>query len=751
MHLKSQLIKVITTMLFTLLVTTASAAPMLTLVAAGKSSFKIVVAAKATQHELTAAKVLQQYVQKVSQVVLPIVNDTAPKATNEIWIGYTNRSSNKHSTAEGLVIQSDPTTLMLYGGGAKGTLYAVYAFIEQYLNCRLYSATFEIVPKSSNMSIPTGLHIQEQPSFTYREVYYPDSKNQTYLDWHKLNRLDDHWGLWGHTFDKLVPARTYFATHPEYYALVRGKRKPTQLCLSNASVFKLVTANLKARMKDEPTMKYWSVSQNDDVGYCECDLCKAVDQKEGGPQGSILNFVNKIAAQFPDQIISTLAYTYSQRAPLHLKPAKNVQIMLCSIDCNRSKPIEEDSGSASFRRDLKNWSALTPNLMIWDYTVQFTNYISPFPNLHVLQRNLAFFQKNGVSHIFSQGSGDTRGEFAELRAYLLAKLSWHTQADAKALTAQFLNDYYGKAAPFIHQYIDIMREHLISSNERLNIYGSPVPMHRSYLSPLMLTQYGELFDAAEKAVSSSPTLLAHVQAARLPVEYAVLQQARFFGIDQHGVFVKENKKWVPKANMKRKVAYFVKIAEQSEMNLIAEEGANLTKYLKEWEEIFAAGPKEHLAIGAKITAITPFSEEYHNKGIPTLVDGTRGYLDLSYNWLGWFGNDFEVVVDLGKEIEVNETSISFLQDQRHWAFLPAQVSFSFAKDGVNFGEEKLVNAPSPLTEDYEKHIQDYTVKLPTGIQARYVKVKAKNLKQLPPWREHLYLKPWLFADEVMVR
>src|SRR5690606_34319290 len=105
-----------------------------------------------------------------------------------------------------------------------------------------------------------------------------------------------------------VPAKTYFDKHPDFYALVDGKRKASQLCLSNPQVLKIVLGHLKAQMDDNPQMKYWSVSQNDDLGYCECQRCKAVDKQEGGPQGSIIRFVNKVAAQFPDKIIPTLAY-----------------------------------------------------------------------------------------------------------------------------------------------------------------------------------------------------------------------------------------------------------------------------------------------------------------------------------------------------------------------------------------------------------------------------------------------------------
>ncbi|WP_169306806.1 DUF4838 domain-containing protein [Pedobacter polaris] len=739
-------------LLLTITLTSAYATPLLNLAKNGKSAFKIIISTQATNVELTAANVLQQYLTKVADVSIPILKDNTKIGPFEIVVGNTNRNSKAtlNSSNDGFLIQSNSATLWLNGSGKNGTLYAVYSFLENYLNCKIYTSTFEIIPKSKTISISAALNIKEQADFSYREVYYPDSKNQLYLDWYRLTRLDDNWGLWVHSFDKLVPSKTYFKQHPEYYALVDGKRKDSQLCLSNPTVFKILSASLKERMADAPAMKYWSVSQNDDSGYCECGLCSAIDKKEDGPQGSILNFVNKVAAQFPDKIISTLAYTYSQRAPLRLKPAKNVQIMLCSIDCNRSKPIVNDPSSASFRRDLKNWSQLTSNLFVWDYNVQFTNYVSPFPNLHVLQSNLSFFKANGVKGVFLQGSGDTPGEFSELRAFLLARLSWNTNANVKKLTAQFLNDYYGKAAPFIQQYIDLLHKNLITSNERLDIYGSPVPAHRSYLSPELLDEYGLLFDQAEDAVNNERTLLANVKAARLPIEFAVLQQSRFYGIQKHGVFVNENQQWIPRANYKRKVANFINTANKAGITELAEGGLSPNAYQKEWDSIFKAGPKIHSAIGAKVIAITPFSDDYFNKGAPTLTDGSRGYLDFQYNWLGWYGKDLVVVVDLGKETAVNQVSISFLEDQRHWAFLPAAVSFSFSTDNINFVSQQKIAAPFGLYENYAQSVQDYIAKLNSPLTARYIKVKASNLRQLPQWRYYKNKQAWLFADEIMV-
>ncbi|RYE01237.1 MAG: DUF4838 domain-containing protein, partial [Sphingobacteriales bacterium] len=388
----------------------------------------------------------------------------------------------------------------------------------------LQPSVIEYVPHQANIKL-AAINDLQQPQFQFRQVYYPDQYNVEYRDWHKLQLLENEWGLWGHTFDKLVPAKTYFHDHPEYYALVNGDRKATQLCLSNPMVYQIAVENLRKDIINHPEKKYWSVSQNDGFGYCTCDDCAAIDRKHGGPQGSLIHFVNKIAKNFPDQTISTLAYLYSKHPPVGIKPLENVSIMFSTIDMDRAKPIETNIQANGFRNDVKGWSAISKNIMIWDYVVQFTNYLSPFPNLNTLQQNMNFFAKNNVKGVFTQGSEASIGEFTALKLYLLAKLSWNPNLNLETEKRDFISNYYGKAAPYIEEYATALAKNLTASNRILDIYGDPSSEWNTWLKPEQIESYSEILDKAEQAAKNDKTILKRVLQERLPLEYAVLQQA----------------------------------------------------------------------------------------------------------------------------------------------------------------------------------------------------------------------------------
>ncbi len=509
----------------------------------GASRYRIVIPTAASEKETEAATELQAFIRQVSQAELPIINDDQPAAEHEIVLGASRRLRGLKISAgadalgeEGFTIQTVGNRLVITGGTDQGTCYGVYAFLEDYLGCRWLSSKVSQIPKRSHIMLGPILDTQK-PALTYREVYYSDAMDARFAGRNKLNgnasliqdgrlRRERHrgWGYWCHTFGTHVPAVKYFQSHPEYFALVDGRRRADkQLCLTQPEVLALVVADLRQRMQENPEAHYWSVSQNDTGGNCQCPACQAIDAREGTPMGSLLEFINRVAAEFPDNTISTLSYQYSRRPPKTLRPATNVLIMLCSIECDRRQPIALEPSSASFREDVVNWSKICDQVFVWDYVVQFSHLVSPFPNLRVLQPDMQFFVNNHARGVFSQGNREAHGEWAELRAYVLAKLLWNPACNVDRIINDFLKGFYGAAAGPLRQYIDLQHDALAKSGAKLQIFGGPADHRQGYLSRELVQRCQLLFDEAEQRTQEDPECLARVQMARLPLFYVQLQ------------------------------------------------------------------------------------------------------------------------------------------------------------------------------------------------------------------------------------
>ena len=710
----------------------------------GKSEYVILVPSKDKYSE-KAAGILQSYIKKSTKIELPVVYEKNSKKPSII---LTNSEKIANTEAIHMAVQGNNIQVKGYG---QGIVFATYQFIEHLLGARKWYTGEEgtYIPKHQQLSLARDFEWSLKPTFDFREVYFPIESDEEYLDWHGLHNLENLWGLWGHSFNKLIPASEYFQEHPEYFSFYRGKHQPNQLCLSNPEVLQLVKDKFRHLIAEQPDATYWSISPNDDLGYCECDDCKKIDHEEGGPQGSLMKFVNAVAYEFPHQKFTTLAYTYSANPPLKEKALSNVYVMLSSIDAYRAKPLSIEPSAQAFRSQLNRWKEKAEHIFIWDYYTQFTNYLAPFPQWGTIADNIQYFKNNQVQGVFAQGSGQTYSDFAELKAYLLAKLLWNPTLKEEDLINEFVKGYYGKAASEILLYIKTIREDLAQKNVRLDIYGNPIDNHRDYLSPEAIDLYSSMLDRAEELVEENPLLAKRVARIRLSFDYVVFQQAKFFGIDKHGIYEFIDGQWQVKPKFESKLQNFIQNLDTSEISELTEDGKTVSVYANEWMSILQHEVRPNLASKAKVNLTYPYVSDFPAKGVKTLTDQSPGYLDFSYNWLIFNGQPLEATIDFGIGQEIQYLETQFLDDARHWIFKPERVRFFISKDGVNF-EEVLNQSIPELEEDYEK--AKFTVKISLEKQwVKSIRVLAEPFDQLPEWRFHPKKKPNLAIDEIWVQ
>jgi hypothetical protein len=528
------------------------AAPSLTLATDGKSAYRIVIATNALPSERYAAEELQAYLEKITRAKLPIVSDAERSASREILLGdnaHLRQLGLKLDLArlgtDGSILRSDHGRLIIAGGKPRGTLYGVYTLLEEKLGVRWFTPELETVPQTNRLVLP-ALNETRVPALDYREVFWTEMmRDANFAARHRLNGehyhlTEKHGGRavvyfpFVHSLDSLIPPELH-KDHPEYFPLIKGQRVSgyVQRCLSNPEVLKLAIAKVRQWVKEHPEASIISVSQNDTGNWCQCEKCKALDDAEGSPAASLLQFVNAIAADierdYPNVRIDTLAYQYTRKPPKTLRPRQNVIIRLCSIECCFAHPLATCDSQANrrFRDDILAWQPVAPTLYIWDYTPNFANYQQPFPNFEALAPNVRFFVQHGVKGLFEQGnySGGGNGELGPLRAYLLAKLLWNPECDLGRHTDEFLAAYYGQAAPQLHSYLALLEQQVADGKSHAHISDSPRAV---YLNESFLRAADQLFDQAERAAQNETTR-SRVEVARLPIWYVQLASNRVTG------------------------------------------------------------------------------------------------------------------------------------------------------------------------------------------------------------------------------
>jgi len=640
----------------------------------------------------------------------------------------------------------------------RGLENAVYRFFEKYGNVRCYTHDALVFLKTTTLSVPYTFDWFESPAFSFRVPYYYEATFANYINWNCLNselKTDNNpdwpvsrqWGLWVHTLHRLLPPEVWFDKHPEYYALRSGVRTTDQVCLSNPEVLEIVYENLKKEIAANPKAKYWSVSQMDNYNFCECDKCRKTDSIEGSHSGTMLRFVNELARRIPDKVISTLAYQYTRSAPSITLPLPNVNIMLCTIECDRSKPIAHDTGPGSFYNDLQSWSALTNNILIWDYVINFSHLLVPFPNFSVLAENLKMFRDAGVTMMFEQGlRGCSGGEMNELRTWLLAKLMWNPDQDTDSLINEFVHGYYGEtAAPYILEYISKAESELHRSCKALTLYEPPATHASGYLSPENLREYFRLLNAAKSASANNPIAVHRIDMAMQSIRYAWLEVSKSLPFTDDWLFTKDNRT-LKNENIVM-LDELTGTATEFGPALFHETRLSPEEYRLIMGDYFKNGVVEHKAVNKSITYSELPDTKYTANGMGSLVDGVRGTGAYQVLWQGWWGKDCEVIIDLGNVQQVSKVVVGYLDENQSWIMGPESVEVFSSDDGTTF--TKVTEKPNPKGGLKSAAYTDRITAEFNQITSRYVKVKVNNFGKLPVWRG-VDADSWLFVDEIEV-
>lgn len=496
------------------------------------SEYAIVISAYASDTEVYAAQLLQEYLSALDGKEYPVISDDQSFDGYMFCIGETsvyNTSDIAGRTADSYVITPFSNGLAIYGSGSRGTVYGVIHFLEDFCGYRYFVPESGMVSTSGKMVLPEK-KTEYNTFFEYRDTDWRSGWYPLYSLVSKLNGSSHqalaeeqgggiaYLGDFCHTLSTLFcSSDKYFGSHPEYFALHDGERVPDQLCLTNDNVYEIVLDEVLSLLRNtydpEADLQIISLSQADNQDYCECDTCKALDSANGSHAGSMITFVNRIARAVKEKgydsvEFDTLAYMYTRSAPTAVKPEDNVIIRLCTFECCFSHPMDDPGcpENAGLMKDLEEWSRISSKLYLWDYTTNYAFTLGIFPDFHVLQQNLQCFYEHGIKGVYEEGNYyvyrcDT--EFGDLRTYLIAKLLEDPYCDYDAEMLNFCSYYYGGGGEYIKEAVDRITD---NTKGHVSIYSS---MTESFaIDEKEAEEIDHLWSMAEDAAGSSDALAA---------------------------------------------------------------------------------------------------------------------------------------------------------------------------------------------------------------------------------------------------
>ncbi|MFA6816110.1 MAG: DUF4838 domain-containing protein [Lentisphaeria bacterium] len=511
----------------------------------GGKDYVIHLSQQAPATEKFAAQELQQYFQKMSSVKLPIVT-IVPAGKNAIYVGQSNEVKASLPQVDltkmgpdQVIIKSIGDDIVVVGDAPRGTIYAADTLLEEGFGIKWWTSTAEFVPKNPTLEL-SAIDIDYTPSFLFRDSYNYDVKKNTLFAVHLKNNgqgeniplnMGGHVRIigWVHTFEKLISPKKYFKDHPEWFSLVDGKRSPkSQLCLTNKAMIAELVKNSKKWLRDNPTDKIISVSQNDiNGGYCMCEECTKFAEKYGR-SGLLIHFVNQVAEElekdYPDVIVDTLAYYYTTDAPkTEIKPRHNVLVCFTPILADFGHPMNGsgvNNPNNDFADNLRKWHSMGANIAIWNYIANYLNYFIPHPNFRNLGSDLRFFRDNGAKIVFQEDgpNGSELSNFSPLRTWVVSKLLWNPELKTADLIDEFMKGYYGKAAPAVKESFELMMSSFETTGCSLSCFVTTC----GWFPVEKITQARKIMSAAMNKTSNDTELMRRLRLVKATFDFAWL-------------------------------------------------------------------------------------------------------------------------------------------------------------------------------------------------------------------------------------
>ena len=451
----------------------------MTIVQDGEPRARIVTAPDAHDFVKEAAKELQLYIRKMSGATLPITR-SARASGNLILVG---RSAEVDKLVagldemdlgpDGIVMRSLPGKLILtgrsdgylskaHGRTDCGTPNAVYTLLRT-LGCRWYMPgdDGEVVPRRTTITVP-AMDVVRKPDVSGRWI-------SAGAAWHMGGQVREDMGKWlirnrvsantyhqGHGMYTILPKAEHAEAHPEYFALVDGKRRTdaaAQFCMSNADVLGITVTMLTGYFTKQGPWRSYPIGAYDSWLWCECEPCRALygDKtfsgttakdvrvtvipagEEGVPNvaNAALKFTNAVAEQMekvdPNCLITYYALYNIPGFP-EVRPRDNVMPGMCHL-----APHDK-----AWRETVEKWEAISTHLYYYTYM----GHRNAYPKLDIADDIRWAHQHKGTAIFFEH---DEYSPVNMLPLYLAAQTMWDTKVDSRKELREFYKDFYGAA------------------------------------------------------------------------------------------------------------------------------------------------------------------------------------------------------------------------------------------------------------------------------------------------------------------
>jgi len=440
----------------------------------------------------------------------------------------------------------------IIGTDKLATLHGVYSFLEKCCGCHWTAPgdANETVPRRNSISIESPDYMAS-PGLPLRGMnlggrLWKGGRDIEQLDWMARNKMNfcamgeiDYWPEYRehavreikekrgmtlmvgcHTWTHFLNPNQYFKKHPEYYALVRGKRlNPmtpgsggAMVCLTHPDVPRIMEENVIMFLSQNPEVDILGLSQNDGNNWCECPRCACLEPLVGRRFSPIvpvktrsnLFLINKIVERvvkvFPNKRFAAMAYSHTLEPPdipgFRLHP--NLDLIIALYERAYDRPLGKGLEPADWRtmhfdflptrytlypEILRRWRRIVQGRIYFHkyYMAKNGSCCLPWPIHTTIVEDLKLFRRLGLDGFYAQYPTWPRyrhdypekieGNFGVygLNYYLAARAGYDVSTSAPDILKEYCRYHYGPAAKPMIEYHSILDK----ASQRLHLFATP--------------------------------------------------------------------------------------------------------------------------------------------------------------------------------------------------------------------------------------------------------------------------------------
>lgn len=508
-----------------------------------------------------AALELQHWLGEITGAKLPILPAAEAAAFDTLLVLGASAATTFQADldylagTDGCAIRRQGNAIHLFGALPKGTLNAVYTFLEHNTDIIWPRARYVVFSVQPTLDAKQ-LDLLDRPLSTCRGWGFTiaGTKEPDFL-WQVRNRNNfggqnhgpnhEKFGLFqevgGHNFSSMVPAAKYWETHPEFFPVINGLRAPKAgcLCLTAPGLQEVFIANVLERVSQYPQLTRFVLGIDDTWQTCECAACNAPITLPDGTTIAvddpaylstrwyqfIAPAVTAVQERFGIQV-KVYAYFYAALPP-RLQLPENLCALICPVPKNEKKSFFDQSGQGVFGKD---WSALILDFQKVARHIMIREYYgctgtAPRAQEYVAAEDLRFCLKNGITEFTSEVPVDridqrfdpmpsVYWDASAITFWTINRLWWNPSQDVDTLRQHFFTRTYRGAAPAMESFHNLLRDQWLQNTTVSSYMDNNLKFSQTHILEAGLEERCRELLVAAEAQADHPVSLELVKAAR---------------------------------------------------------------------------------------------------------------------------------------------------------------------------------------------------------------------------------------------